>query len=169
MQTFGELFKSLYEAGNNPSNIEWIKNNSSWEGTFRIGIQNFSIIIGKNNNYCDNVDVWEFKFTREGSTKMFNDGEYSFIVVPTIKKAIREFLNEMTIDVLAFIGNKQDKGRVRIYTSEAKKLSEEYNFRVDIGYDESDYATFVLYESDELLDCMEALRKMKYDTAKELN
>ena len=94
MKLFSEYMKELSEDAKTPLKIDWIKKRNEWVGTFNIDENIFKIDIVKSNDYCDNIDVWEFEFTRNKSTKKPNDYKYPYIVVPTIQFAMGEFLKK---------------------------------------------------------------------------
>lgn len=94
MQKFSDFMKEMTEAAKNPLHINWTKKSNNWKGVFNIDNNVFEIYINRNNDYCDNISVWEFKFTRNFSTEMVKDYKYPFVIVPTIQSAMEEFLKE---------------------------------------------------------------------------
>ena len=160
MQSFGEFRKELSEAAKNPLEIKWIKKIDNWKGTFEIDENLFEIYINKNNEYCDNVSVWEFKFTRNLSTEMVKDYKYPFVVVPTIQSAMEKFLKEKKPEVIGFVGNKDDKGRVKMYEKSAKIYSDKFKYKLFLDKS-TDYYAFVLFSDLEFKNCAEKLIKDK--------
>ena len=153
-------FNKIVEAGKKPVSIKWKKTTSKWSGIFNIDSTTFNISITKNNEYCDNIEVYEFKFTRSGSTKMVNDFKYPFRVVPTIKKALETFITEVNPEVIGFVGNKDDLGRVKMYEKNAKYYSDKFDYKLLLDKS-TDYYAFILYTTDELEDCAKELSKHK--------
>lgn len=148
--------KELSEAAKNPIKIDWIKKSDSWKGTFSIDDNLFEILINKNDDYCDNTSIWEFKFTRNRSTSMVKDYKYPFIVVLTIQSAMEEFLKEKKPNVIGFVGNKDDKGRVKMYEKNAKVYSDKFSYKLFLDKS-TDYYAFVLFSGLEFENCAEKL------------
>lgn len=154
------LQEFLDDAGNTPLEIKWTKTSNEWNGFFIIEEVKFKIQIKKNSEYCDRIEVFEFKFTRDGSTKLINDFKYPFQVVPTIKEALSSFLKEHKPAVIGFVGNKDDKGRVKLYEKNAKFYADKYDYKLYLDRS-SDYYAFVLYKDDEFENCVKELLKDK--------
>ena len=156
MQKFSAFLKELSEAAKNPLKINWTKSSNVWKGLFNIDENKFEIYINKNNDYCENISVWEFKFTRNLSTEMIKDYKYPFIVVPTIQSAMEEFLKEKKPDVIGFVGNKDDKGRVKMYEKNAKMYSDKFKYKLFLDKS-TDYYAFVLFSNLEFENCAKQL------------
>lgn len=156
MQKFSAFLKELSEAAKNPLKINWTKSSNVWKGLFNIDENKFEIYINENNDYCENISVWEFKFTRNLSTEMIKDYKYPFIVVPTIQSAMEEFLKEKKPDVIGFVGNKDDKGRVKMYEKNAKIYSDKFKYKLFLDKS-TDYYAFVLFSNLEFETCAKQL------------
>ena len=152
--------KGLFEAAKNPLPIKWNKTLNKWIGNFEIDKNIFEIHINKNSDYCDTIDVWEFKFSRNHSTEMTKDYKYPFIVVPTIQSAMEEFLKEKKPKVIGFVGNKDDKGRVKMYEKNSKVYSDKYGYKLFLDKS-TDYYAFVLFSDNEFKNCAEKLIRDK--------
>ena len=160
MQKFSDFMKEMTEAAKNPLHINWTKKSNNWKGVFNIDNNVFEIYINRNNDYCDNISVWEFKFTRNFSTEMVKDYKYPFVIVPTIQSAMEEFLKEKKPSVLGFVGNKDDRGRVKMYEKNAKIYSDKFKYKLFLDKS-TDYYAFVLFSDLEFEKCAEKLIKDK--------
>ena len=152
-------FKDLCEAGKNPIDIDWVKTSDKWSGTFVIEDITFIVMIKENNDYCK-TPVWEFKFTRDNSIQMINDFKYPFIVVPTIQKALSDFLDEVKPNILGFVANKDDKGRVKMYEKNSKLYASKHNYLIHLDFS-SDFFAFVLYKDNKFEECIKELEGVK--------
>ena len=160
MTKYRDFMKELSEAAKNPLPIKWNKTPNKWVGYFAIDDNRFEIYINKNNEYCENISVWEFKFTRNMSTDMVKDYKYPFSVVPTIQSAMEDFLKEKKPNVIGFVGNKDDKGRVKMYEKNAKIYSDKFKYKLFLDKS-TDYYAFVLFSDLEFEKCAEQLIKEK--------
>lgn len=151
----------LEMAGKDALPIEWHKNSKIWLGKFYIDDNKFDIRIESSDRYCKNVDVWEFEFTRNNSTKMKNDFKYPYVVVPTIKKAMEDFLKEKKPSVLGFVGNKDDKGRVKMYEKNSKYYSDKFDYKLFLDKS-TEYYAYVLYADDKFEECAEEMISDKF-------
>ena len=158
MQKFSDFLSEM--AGKDPLNIKWTKKRDLWLGEFNIDKNKFIIRIENSDRYCEKISVWEFEFSRNNKTSMVNDYKYPYLVVPTIKKAMEDFLKEISPDVIGFVGNKDDKGSVKMYEKNAKHYSDKFNYSLFLDKS-TEYYAFVLYKDKEFEKCAEELIKDK--------
>ena len=143
-------------AGKDAVPVKWNKTKHQWLGQFFIDEEKFDIRIDSSDRYCSTVIVWEFEFARNNSTKMKNDFKYPYVVVPTIKKAMEDFLKEVHPSVVGFVGNKDDKGRVKMYEKNAKMYSDKFKYKLFLDKS-TDYYAFVLFSNLEFENCAKQL------------
>ena len=168
-EKFRELFKLTTEAGKDPKHITWNKKPTKWTGHFELENIPFEIVIAVNNDYkelCksndsnESTEIWEFKFYRDNKTAMPNDFKYPFKVSATIKKAMEDFLSQKKPNVIGFVGNKEDKGRVKMYEKYAKVYSSKFDYAINVNKD-SDFYAFILYKNNDFKECIDEMIKSK--------
>ena len=98
-------FLELTEAGKNPVKINWIKQNKRWNGNFEIKDIEYNI-----ETYISDIDVnfniWEFKFYKnKNETQITGDFKSHFIIVPTIQKALEDFIKSKKPDCVIFLAS----------------------------------------------------------------
>lgn len=116
----------INEAGKSPAEVKWIKKNKNYHGEFFIGEQKFEIAVTLLDN--DSVDIYQFKFYRDESTKMYNDVKYAFGVVATIKVALDYIVRLLKPDILVFAASDNSTTRKALYKLEAANLATKYNY-----------------------------------------
>jgi hypothetical protein len=121
--TFKEIAIELSEAGKKAADIKWNKDYSI--GEFIIKDQIFKIEV---TNLDFEIPTKQFKFFRNDSVKIQNDMKYSFGVVPTIKKALREVLQNLKPEILVFSVSDESKARKNLYANEARKVAFEFKY-----------------------------------------
>jgi hypothetical protein len=142
---FNNLEIDLKEAMDNPLTIEWDKKDNEWVGTF-------SIL--ENTNYVINIDniskvqkIFLCKFTANGSYDMLNDVKKAFVTIPTIKRGVDDFINEIKPDAFIFFATDNSNSRKRFYTSfcvEYKNKGEYLFKEIDLNK----YYFYILYKPE---------------------
>ena len=150
------LFRDyMNEAGKSPVEVKWTKKNKNYHGEFFIGEQKFEIAVTLMDN--DSADIYQFKFYRDESTKMYNDIKYAFGVVATIKVALDYIVRLLKPDILVFAASDNSTTRKALYRLEAANLATKYNY-FDItrskDIEEAGFASdviFGIYKNKEIL------------------
>ena len=156
----------LNETGNSPMVINWVKNSSEWKGTFTVNSkstqQEFEIVISKLEE-CNGVDIIQFKFFKDNSTKQSNDNKYMWGVLSTVKKALYDYIEEMSPSMLLFASSDNSNFRKAIYKLESAKLATKFDYydvsKLD-GVQDAD-VLFGIYKNKEYLMCLENLIGIK--------
>lgn len=127
MQSFREYYrKKLNEAGKDAQKISWNKMNDELQGSFEINEVAFDIEVSKLE--LDKISAYQFKFYREGKTKMFNDIKYSYKVIPTIKSALDYAMKTLDPDILLFAASDDSVTKKALYKTEASYIATKYNY-----------------------------------------
>lgn len=106
---FGEMTKDV-------KNISWlVQNNDNWIGVFEVNNIKYEVKI---ENLDSILDLWLFKFSRNGSYAMINDFNQVGSIIFTIQNALTQFLME-NHNYVAFTAKITDKGRIRVYDKRA--------------------------------------------------
>jgi hypothetical protein len=150
------LFKDfINEAGKTAAEIKWIKKNKNYYGEFYVNAQKFEINVTLMDN--EKADVYQFKFYRDKSTKMFNDNKYAFGVVATIKEALDYIVKTLKPDILVFAASDDSTTRKALYKLEAARIATKYDY-FDItrskDIEEAGFASdviFGIYKNDKIL------------------
>ena len=116
-KSFSELFidgylNDIFEKFNPPLEVSWSKVSDEWSGTFDINENKYFIMI---KNYSQSNGNWLFKFKGNDSFDLVGDIKKAYTVLPTIKKSIVDFMDEMDPEVLFFIAADESIGRKKIY------------------------------------------------------
>ena len=145
----------MNEAGKSPVEVKWVKKNKNYHGEFFINEQKFEIDVTLMDN--EKADVYQFKFYRDKSTKIFNDIKYAFGVVATIKEALDYIVKIIKPDILVFAASDDSNARKALYKLEAAKIATKYNY-LDItrskDIEEAGFASdviFGIYKNDKIL------------------
>lgn len=121
------LFRDfINEAGKTAAEIKWVKKNKNYYGVFYINEQKFEINVTLMDN--EKADVYQFKFYRDKSTKMFNDTKYAFGVVATIKEALDYIVKTLKPDILVFAASDDSTARKALYKLEAARIASKYDY-----------------------------------------
>lgn len=150
------LFKDfINEADKTAAEIKWIKKNKNYYGEFYVNEQKFEINVTLMDN--EKADVYQFKFYRDKSTKMFNDNKYAFGVVATIKEALDYIVKTLKPDILVFAASDDSTTRKALYKLEAARIASKYDY-FDItrskDIEEAGFASdviFGIYKNDKIL------------------
>lgn len=121
-------FLELTEAGKNPVEIKWKKTNNRWEGNFEIkGIEyNIEIYI---SDIEVNFDIWEFKFYKnKNETQITGDFRSHFIIVPTIQKALEDFIKNKKPNCVIFLASDNSKSRKSLYNNTSLDIASRFNY-----------------------------------------
>ena len=150
------LFKDfINEAGKTAAEIKWIKKNKNYYDEFYVNAQKFEINVTLMDN--EKADVYQFKFYRDKSTKMFNNNKYAFGVVATIKEALDYIVKTLKPDILVFAASDDSTTRKALYKLEAARIATKYDY-FDItrskDIEEAGFASdviFGIYKNDKIL------------------
>lgn len=121
-------FLELTEAGKNPVEINWKKTGTRWEGSFEIKDIKYNI-----ETYINDIDVnfniWEFKFYKnKNETRITGDFKSHFIIVPTIQKALEDFIKNKQPDCVIFLASDNSKSRKSLYNNISLDISSRYKY-----------------------------------------
>ncbi len=121
-------FLELTEAGKNPVEINWKKTSTRWNGNFEIKDIEYNI-----ETYISDIDVnfdiWEFKFYKNKSeTQITGDFKSHFIIVPTIQKALEDFIKSKKPDCVIFLASDNSKSRKSLYNNFSLDIASRYNY-----------------------------------------
>ena len=115
-----EYLNKVFEAFNPPLDIKWAKSQNEWIGIFIIDKNEYKINI---TNYSEKKGNWLFKFSSNGLFDLVGDIRKAFTVLPTVRKAIIDFMDKIDPEVLFFIAADESIGRKNIYSRFCVELS----------------------------------------------
>lgn len=144
----------LDEAGVHPVDVRWTKKGVNLYGEFEVKGQIFDIQV---TTLDSDVVVYQFKFYRDGDTKMFNDMIYALSVVPTIKKALDYAMEELNPDIVVFASSDKSIARRSMYKVHAEVVARKYGYLnivrsetlKDFGY--GDDVIFGVYRNEDIM------------------
>ena len=94
IKSFEELFKNINESLESPIEVNWIKTNTHWVGSFNTDKNNYRIVISNEMN-----DIWKFKYFLKSnsglSVKMTELNYDVWKVLSTIYKSVYDFIDEV--------------------------------------------------------------------------
>ena len=136
-----EYLLSVEEALNTPIQVDWIKTNYAWRGTFAIEKNIHEILILNFSKHGH----WLFSFKCNDTYKLINDPRKVWSVIPTIDNAALDFVEETKPAVLFFSAKDDSTGRKKFYTKFCQDIENKfnYNFQSIKGTNNSNF--YVLY------------------------
>ena len=157
---FDDFLNEISEGLNNPVNVSWEKSPSKWNGTFIVDDIPYKIVI---KNHSDLGNFFSFKFERNGKFELVNDVKRAFSVIPTIEKAVDDFLEEVKPDMLIFTASDKSMMRKKMYdrycSNASKKFKMFYETSIIEGTDTVVYK-LISYTCDGI-EMAKALNKIK--------
>lgn len=144
----------IFEQFNEPVSIEWDKTSDTWSGIFSIEDNEYKIFI-KNYSKLGN---WLFKFSCNNSFDMVGDLKKAFTVLPTIKKAVTDFWNEVQPEVLFFFASDKYMSRKRFYDRFCLEFQREHDLNY---YTENHKSTQFFILTQQIYDGVEFARTIQ--------
>jgi hypothetical protein len=158
----------LSEAGTSPLNIVWETKGKSSKGYF-IALfgeekQKFDIDVSVLDN-CNGIDIIQFKFFKDNSTKLANENKYMFQVLATVRDALYTYVNYFKPEMLLFASSDNSSSRKAIYKLESARLATKFNYfdvsKLD-GLKDTDIL-FGIYKDKKYTNCIEELTGIKFN------
>lgn len=160
IKSFEELFKNINESLESPIEVNWIKTNTHWVGSFNTDKNNYRIVISNEMN-----DIWKFKYFLKSnsglSVKMTELNYDVWKVLSTIYKSVYDFIDEVNPNGIIFGADNDSSTRVKFYSTFSDKCSKKYNYKKyekSFGEEEVNPTIYVLYREltpDELYKIIE--------------
>lgn len=142
--TIESILSQVKEGMNSPLEVEWTKSSSEWKGTFKIENTIYKIDM---INLSEKTGHWLFKFSNNGNYEMTNDLKKAFSVIPTIKNAVFQVMDELDPEIFMFFAMDSSASRKKIYNSFCEELKENYD-RIFFTEKQKDQQIFIVSKKE---------------------
>jgi hypothetical protein len=131
----------ILELFDKKAEIQWGQRTTrgNWRGYFSVGDAEYEIRFNDVGDY----HVVDFSHEEAGYDRVHGLGRQSIAVFSTVLEAVRQFIDEISPDVLLFSGD-PDKGLAQIYATMIKRFEPDlgsmgYGVSEDVSGDEVEY------------------------------
>jgi hypothetical protein len=138
----------ILELFDRKAEIQWGQRTvrGNWRGNFSVGDADYDITFLNVGDY----HMVDFSHEEEGFDRVHGLGRQSIAVFSTVLEAIRQFIDEISPDVLLFSGD-PDKGLAQIYATMIKRFEPDlgsmgYSVSKDVSGDEVEYRIIKIEE-----------------------